>query len=182
MQQAAALVNQVQSGIATASPTANPTPVNSSQVEFLFDLATSAFWGPPQPPPAFAIANLINSANNGSVDPRVIADVLYDIALYFDPTSVMGGAAPDSSPDSSGSLLLQIAGDATDEAVKNLVGDLAGTVLQGIGVTDPGLIQGTQSFLGGFSGSVLSQLIEGKLTGTSVLNDLTSQLLSSIFR
>ena len=158
-------------------PPPAPPPVNAAQVNFLYDLATSAFWGPPKPPPAFAIANLINGANNGSVDPRVISEVLYRIALTFDPPTVGMFPSPDGNPDGVGSLFLDIAGEVTDEAASHLVSDFTQTAL---GFLPGNLPQDAGNFMGSFTGGVLNNLITGKLTGDSVLLDVAKGILAII--
>ena len=66
-QQAQALATAISTAAANPDKPAPPTPNYSAQVLFLVDLADNGFYGPPEPPPEFAIANLINAANNGSV-------------------------------------------------------------------------------------------------------------------
>jgi hypothetical protein len=149
--------------------------VDQAEVNYLYDLATSAFWGPPKPPPAFAIANLVNGANNGSVDPRVISEVLYEIAITFDPPTVGVFPSPDGNPDGVGSIFLDIAGEAADEATKELVTDFTKNALSFL----PGnLSQVAGNFLGGFTGGVLDDVVTGKLSGDSVLYDVARGVLA----
>ena len=108
VQQAQTLVTAISTAAANPSKPAPPSPNNSAEVLFLLNVADNGFYGPPKPPPAFAIANLIAGANNGSVPVDVIAQVLYNIAVMFGPLSGLG-------TDSVGSFYVHIASQTNNQ-------------------------------------------------------------------
>jgi hypothetical protein len=179
--QAVALLQQVQTAAANPDkPSPTISEQDSAQIEFLYNLATSAFWGPPQPPPAFAIANLIDAANNGSVSPVVISQVLYRIAVTFDPPNA-GGAFPSagSNPDGMESIFLDVAGEAAEQVDSQVVGDLTSDAVYYL-TNSQDLADAAGSFVGSFSGSVLNNLITNNLSGTTVLEDVAKALIETI--
>ena len=155
VQQAQALVTAISTAAANPSKPAPPSPNNSAEVLFLLNLADNGFYGPPKPPPAFAIANLIAGANNGSVPVNVIAQVLYDIAVMFGPLSGLG-------TDSVGSFYVDVASQANDQAEGPLISDLSEWAIAN--VTGSLLLgQQAQQFLLGIDGPTLGAIATGSV-------------------
>jgi hypothetical protein len=167
------LVEQITTAVMLPNKPAPPQPDNSAEVTFLLDLADNAFYGPPKPPPEFAIANLINGANNGSVPVDVIAQVLYDISVMFGPISGSG-------PYTIGSFYADIASEASDQLEGQLISDLS---MWGIANLTGSLSLGEQAqqFLYTFDGPILADVATGEDLGDSELDDLASDITGVLF-
>ena len=174
VQQAQALVTAIKTAAASPSKPPPPTPDNSAAGLVPPRLGRQQLYGPPQPPPAFAIANLINGANNGSVSTDVIAQVLYDIAVMFGPLGGLG-------TDSIGTFYFDIASQANDQAEGPLISDLSEWAIAN--VTGNLLLgQNAQQFLMGFDGPTLSAIAAGEDAGASGgFDGLASDITYSLF-
>ncbi len=173
MAQDEALVQQITTAVLLPNKPSPPQPDNSAEVLFLLDVADNGFYGPPKPPPAFAIANLIAGANNGSVPVDVIAQVLYDIGVMFGPLSGLG-------TDSVGSFYFDIANQANEQAEGPLISDLSEWAIAN--VTGSLLLgQNAQQFLLGFDGPTLAAIASGADSGASDLDGLASEITYSLF-
>jgi len=166
-QQAQALATAISTAAANPDKPPPPTPNYSAQVLFLVDLADDAFYGPPKPPPDFAIANLINAANNGSVPVAVISQVLYDLDVMFGTSS---------SGASIGSFYQDIASEAAAGVVSSLVGGLTQWAVTD--VTSSVLLgEEAGQFIGSLSGTVVASAIAGDYGG-SALESAVGTILS----
>lgn len=105
--------------------------------------------------------------------------MLYEIALTFDPPTLGVFPSPDGNPDGAGSILLDIAGEATDQAADAIISQMASVVLGQF--VPPNVADGAGEFLGTFTGGVLKDVITGQISGDSVLYDAAQGLFAAIF-
>ena len=174
------LVQMITTAVVNPNKPLPPTPPPSSdpaEVTFLLDVADNAFYGPIKPPPAFAITNLINGANNGSVPVDVIAQVLYYISVLFGP---LGGTYGVSATYSVGSFYVDIADQADAQDEGPLVSDLSGWGIANV-TGSLQLGEESQQFLDSFDGPTLVAIATGGDYGVSEFDDLGADITYDLF-